>query len=121
MDNAVINLEEKLAGFNDLWSPKIIAQMNDYHLKLVKVQGDFVWHTHTETDEVFLVLKGHLRIELEEGAVDLEAGELYVVPRGVVHRPVAAELCHLLLVEPAGTVNTGDADGQLTADNDQWF
>ena len=121
MDSAVVNLQEKLAKFDDHWSPKIIAQMNDYHLKVVKVQGEFVWHSHAETDEVFLVLKGRLRIELEEGSVSLQEGELFVAPKGVVHRPVAEEECHLLLVEPAGTINTGDAGGGLTAEDDRWI
>ena len=121
MKSAVVNLEEKLAMIDDHWSPKIVAQMNDYHFKLVKVQGAFVWHSHAETDEVFLVLKGRLRIELEEGAVTLEEGELYVAPKGVVHRPVAEEECHLLLVEPAGTINTGAAGGGLTAEDGQWI
>jgi len=121
MEGTVVNLAEKLAKFDDHWSPKIIAQMNDYHLKVVKVQGEFVWHSHAETDEVFLVLKGRLRIELEEGAVTLEEGELFVAPKGVVHRPVAEEECHLLLVEPAGTINTGNAGGGLTAGDGQWI
>jgi mannose-6-phosphate isomerase-like protein (cupin superfamily) len=121
MENTVVYLEEQLAQFYDHWSPKIIAQNKDYHLKLVKVQGEFVWHSHAETDEVFLVLKGCLRIELEEGSVTLEKGELYVAPKGVVHRPVAETECHLLLMEPAGTVNTGDAGGGLTAEDGQWI
>ena len=121
MESTVVNLTEKLAKFDDHWSPRIVAQLNDYHLKLVKVQGEFVWHSHAETDEVFLVLKGRLRIELEEGAVTLEEGELYVAPKGVVHRPVAEEECHLLLVEPAGTINTGEVEGGLTAEDNRWI
>jgi mannose-6-phosphate isomerase-like protein (cupin superfamily) len=121
MEGTVVNLAEKLAKIDDQWSPKIIAQMNDYHLKVVKVQGEFVWHSHAETDEVFLVLEGCLRIELEGGSVTLQEGELYVAPKGVVHRPVAEEECHLLLLEPAGTINTGDAGGRLTAEDGQWI
>ncbi len=121
MKSEVVNLAEKLSRFDELWSPKIIAQMNDYQLKLVKVKGEFVWHSHAETDEVFLVLKGRLRMELKDGVVTLGEGELYVAPKGVLHRPVAEDECHLLLVEPAGTVNTGDAGGELTAADGQWI
>jgi mannose-6-phosphate isomerase-like protein (cupin superfamily) len=121
MKSVVVNLAEKLSRFDELWSPKIIAQMNDYQLKLVKVKGEFVWHTHAETDEVFLVLKGRLRIELKEGVVTLGEGELYVAPKGILHRPVAEEECHLLLVEPAGTINTGDTRGGMTAEHSQWI
>jgi mannose-6-phosphate isomerase-like protein (cupin superfamily) len=120
MTGSVINLREKLGNIDDYWSPRIIAQLNDYHLKLVKVEGEFVWHSHAETDEVFLVLQGSLLIETLDGAVGLEEGELYVVPAGVMHRPVANEECHLLLIEPAGTINTGDARGELPAADDQW-
>jgi mannose-6-phosphate isomerase-like protein (cupin superfamily) len=112
---AKVNLHEKLARFDDLWSPKIVADMNDYHVKVVKVQGEFLWHTHEETDELFLVLRGSLTIRLRDGEVTLDEGELYVVPRGVEHMPVAAEECQVLLLEPAGTVNTGGAGGERTA------
>lgn len=116
-----INLAQKLTKFSEHWSPKIIAQMNDYHFKLVKLQGEFVWHSHAETDEVFLVLDGDLRIEFRDGQVDLKSGELFVVPKGVEHRPVAARECQVMLVEPAGTVNTGDAESDLTAENNVWI
>jgi mannose-6-phosphate isomerase-like protein (cupin superfamily) len=116
-----IDLNDKLALFSDHWAPKIIAQMNDYHIKLVKVQGDFVWHSHSETDEVFLVLKGELRIDFRDGHVSLHAGELFVVPRGLEHKPFAEHECHLMLVEPAGTVNTGDAGGELTDVHNDWI
>jgi mannose-6-phosphate isomerase-like protein (cupin superfamily) len=105
-----INLQDKLSLLTKHWSPKIIAQLNDYHLKVVKVQGEFVWHDHPETDEVFLVIEGTLEIHFRDDKVMLNAGELYVVPRGVEHKPYAAEECHILLIEPAGTVNTGNAD-----------
>ena len=114
-----VNLREKLTRFDDLWSPKIVADMNDYHVKLVKVQGEFLWHTHAETDELFLVLKGRLTIRQRDGEVTLDEGELYVVPRGVEHMPVAAEECHILLLEPAGTVNTGEAGGERTAQDER--
>ena len=121
MGNEAINLQEKLTKIDDYWSPKIVAQMNDYQVKVAKVQGEFVWHNHADTDELFLILRGRLRIELEEGPVTLDEGDLYVVPAGEMHRPVAEEECHLLLVEPAGTINTGDAGSELTAADGQWI
>jgi mannose-6-phosphate isomerase-like protein (cupin superfamily) len=104
-----INLTEKLATFSDHWSPKIVAGFNGHDIMLVKVAGEFVWHSHPDTDDFFLVLEGRLTIELRDGAVELGPGELFVVPRGVEHRPVAAGEAHILLIEPAGTPNTGDA------------
>lgn len=115
-----INLTECLARFSEHWSPRVVAELNDYQFKLAKLKGAFVWHAHQDTDEAFLVLSGALRIELRGGFVDLVEGELYVVPRGIEHRPVAVEECHVLLVEPRGVVNTGDAGGDLQADNDVW-
>jgi mannose-6-phosphate isomerase-like protein (cupin superfamily) len=117
----VINFQHKLAGISEHWTPGIIAQMNDYQFKLVKVQGEFVWHSHPETDEVFIILHGALSIKLRDGQVDLQSGEMCVVPRGVEHCPAAPQECHLLLVEPAGTVNTGDAGGPRTAAADAWI
>ena len=110
---AVVNLEGKLAGFDEQWSPKIVAGYNGNDVMVVKLKGEFVWHSHPETDDFFLVLKGSLRIELKDAAgfrsdVVLGPGELYVVPAGVEHRPVAVEEVHLMLIEPAGTPNTGD-------------
>ena len=104
-----VRLAEKLAAFSEHWSPKVVADFNGHDVMVVKVQGEFVWHSHPDTDDFFLVLKGRLRIELRDGAVTLGPGELYVVPKGVEHRPVAEEEVHLLLIEPAGTPNTGDA------------
>ena len=95
--------------------------MNDYHFKIVKLQGEFVWHDHPETDEVFIVLKGQLEIQFRDGRVTLNEGEMFVVPKGVEHKPVAEEECHILLVEPAGTVNTGDVVNERTAANDVWI
>lgn len=121
MNHEAINFADKLARFSERWSPRIVARMNDYHFKLVKIEGEFVWHSHAETDEVFIVIEGELVIELRDGRVELKAGEMYVVPRGVEHRPVARRgECRMLLVEPAGTVNTGDAGGALTAADDVW-
>ncbi len=103
-----VNLGEKLSGFSEHWSPKIVAQFNGHDVMVVKVKGEFVWHSHAETDDLFLVLSGRLTIQQREGDVHLGPGELYVVPQGVEHRPVAAEETHLLLIEPHGTPNTGD-------------
>jgi len=103
-----INLADKLATFSEYWSPRTIAQLNDYDVMVVKVKGEFVWHKHDETDDFFLVIKGSLDIELRDRTVTLRPGELYVVPKGVQHRTVAEEETHLLLIEPKGTPNTGD-------------
>jgi mannose-6-phosphate isomerase-like protein (cupin superfamily) len=116
-----INLHDKLGRFSEHWTPKIVARMNDYHFKLVKLQGEFVWHRHDDTDEVFIVLGGEMGIEFRDGQVTLGPGEMIVVPRGVEHRPFAERECQLMLVEPAGTVNTGDAGGDLTAPADAWI
>ena len=116
-----INLDEKLALFADHWKPRVVAEMNDVQFKLVKIRGEFVWHDHTDTDEVFLVLAGRMRIEFRDKNVHLSAGEMCVVPRGVEHRPVAEEECHVMLVEPRGVANTGAAGGELTAENDVWI
>jgi mannose-6-phosphate isomerase-like protein (cupin superfamily) len=121
MSDQPVNFRDKLSRFSEHWSPKIIAQMNDYHFKVVKVQGEFIWHAHPETDEVFIVLKGQLEIQFRHGKVILGAGELFVVPKGREHKPVAREECHILLVEPAGTVNTGDVVSEKTAANDVWI
>lgn len=121
MEYASVNFREKLTKFSEHWSPKVVAQMNDYQFKLVKIQGEFVWHSHAETDDVFIVLEGEMSIELPDGRVDLKAGEMFVVPKGVEHKPVAERECRLLLVEPIGTVNTGDAGGAMTAANDVWI
>ncbi len=103
-----INLREKLGRFSDRWSPKIVADLNDSHVKLAKLQGQFVWHQHDDEDELFLILHGTLRMELRDGTLTLEPGEMVVIPKGVEHRPVAEEEVHLLLVEPMGIRHTGD-------------
>ncbi len=120
MNYSPINLINKLAKFDEHWSPRVIAEMNDYQFKLAKVHGEFVWHDHSDTDEVFIVLEGELDIEFRDGSVTLRQGEMFVVPRGVEHKPVAREECKIMLVEPRGVVNTGDTGGELTAENDQW-
>ncbi len=116
-----INFRDKLARFSDHWAPRVIAEMNDYQFKLVKIQGEFVWHQHADTDEVFIVLDGRMTIELRDGRVELGPGEMYVVPRGTDHKPSAIDECRILLVEPRGVVNTGDAGGALTAAGDLWI
>jgi len=120
MEYEAINFREKLARFYDHFAPRIIAGMNDYHFKLVKALGEFVWHSHAETDEVFIIIDGELTIEFRDGSVELKAGEMFVVPKGVEHKPTARSECHLMLIEPAGTVNTGDAGGELTAADNVW-
>jgi mannose-6-phosphate isomerase-like protein (cupin superfamily) len=111
----VRNLSDLLGRFSEHWSPKKIAELNDYDIKLVKVQGDFVWHSHDDTDELFLVVDGELTIQLRDRDVVLGAGELFVVPRGVAHCPRADREAAALLIEPRGVVNTGQAGGALTA------
>jgi len=116
-----ISFAEKFTKFDDTFRPRVIAQMNDVQFKLVRVHGDFVWHAHADTDETFIVLEGELVIELRDGAVRLGAGEMFVVPKGKEHKPIAAAACKIMLIEPAGTVNTGDAGGALTAPDDVWI
>lgn len=125
MTPVAINLAEKLSRIDAAWSPRVVAELNDgmpsnIMFKLVKIQGDFVWHKHDDTDEAFLVQSGDLQIDFRDGTVSLHAGEMLVVPRGVEHRPHAASECHVLLIEPRGVANTGDAGGALTAPNDVW-
>jgi mannose-6-phosphate isomerase-like protein (cupin superfamily) len=118
---APINFAEKLGLLDESWSPRVVAEMNDYQFKLVKLEGDFVWHYHSDTDETFIVLEGSMRIEFRDGAVDLGPGEMYVVPAGVEHRPRAEQGASVLLIEPRGVVNTGEAGGPLMAENDRWI
>ena len=115
---AATDLADRLTRFDDHWSPKVVASLNDYEVKVVKVEGEFVWHSHEDTDELFLVLEGTLTIKLRDGAVTVGPGQLFVVPRGAEHCPVADAEVHALLIEPAGVINTGDAGGPLTADHD---
>ncbi|HIF04577.1 MAG TPA: cupin domain-containing protein [Candidatus Poseidoniales archaeon] len=115
-----INFDEKFAAFSDHWSPKVIAEMNDYQFKLVKVQGEFVWHHHADTDEAFIIIEGGMKIEFEDRTVELNAGEMFVVQRGIEHKPVAENECKIMIIEPRGVVNTGSAEGELTADDDVW-
>jgi mannose-6-phosphate isomerase-like protein (cupin superfamily) len=117
--NEKVNLADKLALFDEHWRPKVVGRYNGNDLCVVKVQGEFVWHKHDETDDFFLVLNGHLTIQLRDREVELKAGELFVVPRGIEHCPRAEEETSILLIEPRGTVNTGDAGGPLTAVADE--
>ena len=116
-----INLNEKHGKFQEQWAPRVIAEMNDYQFKIVKLEGEFVWHSHAETDEAFLVIDGELRIDFRDGAVNLSKGEMYVVPRGIEHKPFAEKEVKLMLIEPRGVLNTGDAEqSEITAVNDVW-
>ena len=117
----VINFQQKLALFNEHCSPKVISEMNDYQFKLVKFKGDFIWHDHPETDETFIVLDGELRVDFREGAVHLAKGEMYVVPKGVEHKPFAEKEVQILLIVPRGVLNTGHEGGDFTAENDVWI
>ena len=116
-----INLQDKFSKFSEQWTPKVIAEMNDYQFKLVKIEGEFVWHNHDDTDEVFIVIEGKMFIEFEDETIELNQGEMYVVPKGVQHKPYAEQECKVMLVEPKGVVNTGEASGDLTAQNDVWI
>ncbi len=116
-----INVQEKFTKFTDQWAPKIIAQMNDYQFKLAKIQGEFIWHKHDETDEVFIVINGKLSIAFREGTVNLKAGEMLVIPKGAEHKPIAENECSVMLVEPVGTLNTGDAGGERTVTENVWI
>jgi mannose-6-phosphate isomerase-like protein (cupin superfamily) len=121
MKYTAVNLRDKFSLFAEQWSPKVVAEMNDYQFKIVKLKGDFVWHDHPDTDETFIVIQGAMRIDFRDGAVDLSAGEMFVVPKGKEHKPFAAEEVQLLLIEPRGVVNTGVAGGERTAPKDIWI
>ena len=121
MSYKAINLSEKFGLFAEQWQPKVIAEMNDYQFKIVKLQGDFIWHDHKDTDETFIVMEGTLRIDFRDGAVEIGPGEMFVVPRGVEHKPFAEREVKLMLIEPRGVKNTGEEGGELTAANDVWI
>ncbi len=120
-EGSAVNLAEKFSLFSEKWSPKIVARMNNYHFKLAKIEGEFIWHSHPETDEVFLVIDGELTIHLRDRDVSLKSGDLFVVPAGVEHKPAAERECQIMLIEPAGTVNTGDAGGERTVAEEDWI
>ena len=116
-----VNLKEKFSKFSEYWSPKIIAEMNDYQFKVVKIKGEFIWHNHTDTDETFLVIEGEMTIKFKDHDIKLFEGEMYVVPKGVEHKPYAEKECKILIIEPKGVINTGDAGGDLTVDKETWI
>lgn len=116
-----INIEEKFSLLSEHWAPRVVAEMNDYQFKIVRLQGDFIWHTHADSDEAFFVVEGELRIDFREGSVRLRQGELYVVAKGVEHKPYAEHEVRLMLIEPRGVLNTGEALGERTARNGVWI
>ena len=121
MPHRSINVRQKFELFDEQWQPKVIAEMNDYQFKVVKLQGDFIWHDHKDTDETFIVIEGDLRIDFRDGAVHIGAGEMFVVPKGVEHKPYAENEVKMLLIEPRGVLNTGHEGGAHTAQNDVWI
>ena len=116
-----INIKSKFEKFSDIWTPKVIAEMNNYQFKLVKIKNDFVWHQHEDTDEVFFVIEGKMNIEFEDSMVELNEGEMLVVPKGKKHKPFAENQAKIMLVEPKDVVNTGEQESKLTAKNDDWI
>ena len=115
-----INLKSKFQKFTDQWSPKVIVEMNDYQFKLVKIENDFTWHKHDDTDETFLVIEGKMGIEFEDQTVELSEGEMIVIPKGKKHKPYADKEAKIMIIEPKGVTNTGDVANDFTAENDQW-
>ena len=116
-----INIKQKFSKISEYWSPKVLAKMNDYEFKIAKIKGEFIWHNHTETDEVFIVIEGSMKILLRGKTIQLSKGDLYVVPKGTDHKPVAEKECKLMLVELKGTKNTGSETHKLTAEDNQWI
>jgi len=116
-----INLKSKFQEFTDQWSPKVIEEMNDYQFKLVKIENEFTWHKHDDTDETFLVIEGKMGIEFEDQTIELSEGEMIVVPKGIKHKPYADKEAKIMIIEPKGVTNTGDIVNDLTAKNDQWI
>jgi mannose-6-phosphate isomerase-like protein (cupin superfamily) len=122
MNYKSINFSEKLNLFNEYWQPKVISEMNDYQFKIAKIKGEFIWHSHKDTDETFIVLKGEIQIDFKDGKVVVKQGEMFVVPAGVEHRPSSNKESHIMLIEPKGVVNTGEkVDSNLRAENDVWI
>ncbi|AZO79053.1 MULTISPECIES: cupin domain-containing protein [unclassified Bosea (in: a-proteobacteria)] len=116
-----INFAEKLGQIHEQWQPRVLAELNDYQIKIVRIEGDFIWHDHPETDEAFIVLEGSLRIDFRDGSVSVGPGEMFVVPKGKEHKPFAEKEVRMLLIEPRGTLNTGHEGGARTAQNDRWI
>jgi mannose-6-phosphate isomerase-like protein (cupin superfamily) len=121
MQYKAINFEQKFGLFDEQWAPKVIAEMNDYQFKVVKIEGDFIWHDHQTSDETFIVLEGNLRIDFRDGHVNVGKGEMFVVPKGVQHKPHAEAEVKILLIEPRGILNTGDEGGERTAEREVWI
>ena len=117
----IVRFPEKFGKVAEHWSPKVVAQLNDLHVKIAKIEGEFVWHSHPETDELFLIHKGSLDMHYRDRVVTLAEGDLHIVPKGVEHKPVAARECEIIMIEPAGTLNTGDAGGELTVEEPPWI
>ena len=120
-DYRAINFAQKFGLLPERWQPRVVAELNDYQFKVVKLEGDFVWHSHADTDEAFVVLEGELRIDFRDGAVRIGPGEMFVVPKGVEHKPFAEREVRMLLIEPRGVPNTGDQGGERSAPNDVWI
>lgn len=112
-----INLDEKFSLFTAHWQPKVLGLMNDYEIRIAKIHGDFIWHAHDDTDELFMIVKGRMRMALRDKAIDLKEGEIFVVPKGVEHKPYAENECHILMIEPQGTPNTGAVENERTVAN----
>jgi mannose-6-phosphate isomerase-like protein (cupin superfamily) len=121
MEFQPVDIDAKFGLFSELWSPKVIGKINNYLIKVGKLQGDFVWHKHTDTDELFIVHKGVLQIEFRDGQVVLKPGQMFVVPKGVEHRPHADQECQIILFEPEATLNTGDAKSEMTVEKLEWI
>ena len=121
MKNSLINFKEKFQKFSDYWSPKVIAELNDYQFKLVKIKGEFIWHNHENTDEAFIVLEGKIFIEFEGKTEEINEGEMIVVPKGIKHKPYADSEAKIMIIEPKGVINTGKIKDKLTAPNDDWI
>ena len=119
--NSKINIDEKYSKFTKHWSPRIIAEMNDYQFKVAKIKGEFIWHNHKDTDETFIVIEGKMSMKLRNRTIELSEGEMFIVPKGVDHKPCANEECKILVIEPRGVINTGDAGGKLTINEELWI
>lgn len=121
MNTAVVNLFRAMDALEELWQPRVVARINDTDLRIARIRGEFIWHSHDHTDELFMVLRGRMQIEMPEKTVTLEQGDVFVVPRGVRHKPVAEQDCWILLIEPSETINTGDVISSRTAPLDRWI
>ena len=121
IDMKKINLKKKFEKFSDHWSPKVIAELNDYQFKLVKIKNDFIWHNHQHTDEAFIVINGTIYIEFEDKTEEINEGEMIIVPKGINHKPFAKNEAEIMIIEPRGVINTGQVNDKLTAPNDEWI